>query len=168
MRIALAAAAVAALTIAAPAALAATPEKGEVSNSQLTQSWSGEAYGQPMKFGSDFQTHELCIDPFCDSFTLTVKDPGALKVFLSAPDSASYVDVLVTAPDGTTEFIEGNDTDVSHELIYRTVALGDYIFDIWPNELYGLYDGVIMGEAELCPAEIPFAECFPPEEEEEL
>jgi hypothetical protein len=166
MRIALAAATIAAMTAAVPAADAATPSQGEVGNAQLTQSWSGEAYGQPMKLGSDVQTHQLCINPFCDSFTLTVRDPGALRVTLTAPGSAAYVDVLVTEPDGTETFITGDDTAVSQELTYKTAALGAYTFDIWPNEIYGLYNGQYSGDATLCPASVPFDECFPAPDEE--
>lgn len=167
MRMLSAAAAIAALTVAAPSASGATPAAGEVSATQLTQSWTGEAYGQPMKLGEDFQTHDLCIAPFCDSFALTVKDPGALRVNLVAPGSAGYVDVLVTFPDGTTEFLAGTEAEVAHEITYRTAAVGTYLFDIWPNRLYGLYNGSYNGDATLCPAPTPFKDCFPVPEEEE-
>ena len=99
----LVAAAFAALTLV-PTAHAATPAQGEVSAAQPKASWTGEAYGQPLKLGSGFQTHANCIAPFCDSFSLTVKDPGALRVYLNAPGSAAYTDVRVTYPDGTSEF----------------------------------------------------------------
>jgi hypothetical protein len=166
MRMLSAAAALAALTFAVPAA-ASTPAEGEVSAAQPKTSWSGEAYGQPFKFGPSFQTHDLCIAPFCDTYTLTVADPGALQVFLNAPGSAGYVDVLVTKPDGATEFLEGVETEVSHTIVYRTAQTGAYTFDIWPNEIYGVYDGRVTGAAELCPAPTPFAECFVVEEDPE-
>jgi hypothetical protein len=166
MRMLSAAAAIAALTIVVPSASAATPSQGEVSASQPTQSWAGEAYGQPMKLGGPTQTHALCIAPFCDTFSLTVKDAGALRVTLTAPTSASFVDVLITAPDGTTEFLEGNDTDVFQERTYKTAKLGVYTFDIWPNAIFGVYDGQYSGDAALCPAPTPFAECFVVPEED--
>jgi hypothetical protein len=170
MRMSIAAAALAALTsLAAPAAQAATPASGEVTAAAPLTSWSGEAYGQPFKLGSDFQTHDLCIAPFCDTYTLTVKDPGALRITMIAPGSASYVDVLVTKPDGTTEFLEGADGEVAHEIIYKNAAIGPYTFDIWPNEIIGAYDGQYNGDAELCAAPTEFKDCFlPPAEEEEL
>ena len=161
MRIALAAAVLAALTASAPAALAATPASGSVSNDQLTTTWTGTAYGQPFKLGSDYQTHQLCISPFCDSFTLTVKDANtALHVILNAPTSAKYVDVLVTKPDGSTEFLTGNDSDTFQEVIYKKAATGDYTFDIWPNEIYGAYSGQYSGDATLCPTTVKYDDCF--------
>ena len=167
MRMSSVAAVLAALTVAVPAASAATPAEGEVSAADPRTSWSGEAYGQPFKFGPEFQTHELCIAPFCDSFALTVADAGNLRVNLNAPGSAGYVDVLVTHPDGTTEFLTGTETETSHVLTYENAPTGTYLFDIWPNELPVAYSGVIRGDAELCVA--PMDECFlPPEEEEEF
>lgn len=158
----LVAAAAAALTLGS-SAHAATPAQGEVSAAQPKVSWSGEAYGQPMKTPWT-QTHELCISPFCDSFALNVKEPGALRVYLNAPGSAQYVDVLVTLPDGSTELLAGNDADDFQEIVYRKAAAGTYLFDIWPNEIIGVYDGLYNGDAELCPAPAPFGECFVPEE----
>jgi hypothetical protein len=165
-----AAAVAAATTIAVPAATAATPATGQVSAADTTVSWTGEAYGQPFKFGPDFQTHANCIAPFCDTFTLTVADAGVVRVNLGAPGSAGYVDILVTHPDGTTEFLEGTETETAREILLED-ASGDYAFDIWPNEIYGVYDGNVRGSAELCPATQERDTCFveeEPAEEEEL
>ena len=164
MRILLLAAA--ALFAAVPAAHAATPAEGEVSAADPKVSWSGEAYGQPFKFGPEFQTHDLCIAPFCDSFALTVTEPGHLRVNLSAPTSAGYTDVVVTMPDGTSLFFAGSEDQVAHQLTDEDAPTGTYHFDIWPNELPVAYNGLVRGDAELCVA--PIDECFlPPVEEEE-
>ena len=167
MRILPVAAALAALTVAVPAAHAADPATGEVSATHLVQSWSGVAYGYPGKLAPFLQTHQFCISPGCDSFSLDVKDAGHLKVNLVAPGSAQYVDVLVTKPDGTTEFLQGSDPGIEQEVIYKNAAKGTYLFDIWPNELPVAYSGDYNGTAELCLDK--FSECFlpPPEEEEE-
>jgi hypothetical protein len=169
MRTFLAAAVIAATTVLVPVASAAEPAHGEVSAADTTVAWTGEAYGQPLKLGEELQTHELCIAPFCDSFTLSVKDPGRLRVDMVAPGSAGYVDVLVTRPDGSTEFITGSETEVAHRIDIDDAATGDYLFDIWPNELYGVYDGRVRGSAELCPATQDPETCFvvPDEESEE-
>jgi hypothetical protein len=166
MRIVTAAVAAALLAFAVPAAQAATPETGEASAANPVVSWSGEAYGYPGKLTLMMQTHEYCELLLCDSFTLTVKDPGHLKVDMIAPGSAQYVDVLVTFPDGTTEFLDGNGTDVGHEMMYPDAQAGTYMFDIWPNEFPVGYNGQYNGTAELCVK--PLSECFlpPPEEEE--
>jgi hypothetical protein len=168
MRIVLAAATAALLSLAVPAAHAADPATGEVNATKLTTSWSGVSYGYPFKAIPGTQTHEFCINPGCDSFTLTVKDAGHLKVNLVAPGSAQYVDVLVTKPDGSTEFLQGSDPGIEQEVIYKNAQNGTYFFDIWPNELPVAYNGQYNGTAELCTME--FSQCFlpPAEEEEEL
>ena len=168
MRI-VAAAALAALTIAVPAAQAAEPATGEVSATHLSQSWSGEAYGYPGKLLSiaGMQNHETCSMTLCDSFTLEVKDAGHLKLYLIAPGSAEYVDVLITKPDGSTEFLQSEEAGDSDEVVYENAAKGTYTVDIWPNEFPGGYNGQYSGTAELCLD--AFDQCFlpPPDEEEE-
>jgi hypothetical protein len=170
MRIVVAAVTAALLSLAVPAAQAAEPATGEVSASKVVQSWSGVAYGYPGKLLAplDLQNHATCTQTLCDSFSLTVKDAGHLKVGLIAPASAEYVDVLVTKPDGTTEYLYGNDKDDFQEIVYEDAQTGTYSFDIWPNELPGpFYDGHYSGTAELCTN--AFSECFlPPVEEEEF
>lgn len=52
----------------------------------------------------------------------------------------------------------------SCEIVAGQAAAGTYLFDIWPNEIIGVYDGLYNGDAELCPAPAPFGECFVPEE----
>src|SRR5689334_21225530 len=159
------AAAVAALLLSVPAAQAAEPATGEVSATHLAESWSGQAYGYPGKLAPFLQTHEFCIAPGCDSFSLDVKDAGHLKVALVAPGSAQYVDVLVTKPDGSTEFLQGSDPGIEQEVIYKNSAKGTYLFDIWPSVLLVAYSGDYNGSAELCLDK--FSDCFlpPPEEE---
>lgn len=158
--------AAAAALLLVPAAHAATPEQGEVGTAQPKVTWTGEAYGQPLNNGIPDRSHDLCIAPFCDSFTLTVKEAGALRLRLDAPGSAGFVEAFITYPDGTTENFAGNDADTFQEIIWKKPALGTYLVDIWPNRIYGLFEGDYYGEAELCPAPTPFAECFVPEEEE--
>ena len=166
MRMLSVAAGLAALVVAAPAAHASEPATGEVSATHLAQSWSGTSYGYPFKIIPGTQTHEYCIAPACDSFTLNVKDAGHLKVNLTAPTSAQFVDVLVTKPDGSTEFLQGSDPGISQEVVYENAATGTYMFDIWPNELPVAYSGAYNGTAELCLD--TFDQCFlPPAEEEE-
>ena len=167
MRIVVAAVSAALIAIALPsAARASDPANGEVSASHLVQEWTGQSYGYPGKVSPQLQTHQFCISPFCDSFSLDVKDAGHLKVDLTAPTSAKYVDVLVTKPDGSTEFLQGNDTDTVQEVVYKDAAKGTYLFDIWPNELPVAYTGQYDGRAELCTD--AFSQCFlpPPDDEE--
>src|SRR5262249_37767254 len=77
--------------------------------------------------------------------------------------------ILVTHPDGSTEFLTGDATATTQELIYENAATGNWTFDIWPNEIptVVVYDGVINGTAELCT--LPFDQCFlpPPDDEGE-
>jgi hypothetical protein len=169
MRMLLAAATVAALTAAAPAAHAATPAEGEVSEAKLVQAWSGEADGQPLNNTPDTQTHQLCIAPFCDTFSLNVRDPGtALKVVFSAPSSAGFVDVLVIKPGGETERFGGTEDETTNEIVYEKPKPGAYTFDIWTNQFYGVLAGPYNAEATLCSATVKLADCFPaPAEEEE-
>ena len=157
------------LAAAAPAAHAATPASGDVSETHLVQTWSGEADSQPMNNTPQTETHQLCVQPFCDTFTLDVKDKGtALKVHVDAPSSAGFVDLLVTKPDGTSELLGGNADDTFHEVTYDGADLttGTYTFDIWTNEFAGPLGGQYTAQAELCSATVQRADCFPPPPED--
>ena len=163
MRILLTVTAAALLAAAVPAAHAATPATGDVSEAHLSQSWSGEADSQPLNNDATTETHQLCIQPFCDTFTLNVKDLGtALKVVFDAPNSAGFVDVLVTKPDGSTERFAGDSSSTTQEVDYDKAPVGNYTFDIWTNQIYGALAGPYDATATLCSATVARAHCFPP------
>jgi hypothetical protein len=167
MRIFLAAAA-AIVAAAVPAAHAATPAEGEVGNAKLVQAWTGEANSQPLNNTTVTQTHELCIAPFCDTFTLNVRDLGtALKVRFDAPASAGFVDVLVIKPGGETERFAGKADDNFSEILFDKAPVGAYTFDIWTNQFPGPLGGTYSAEATLCPATVDEADCFVEPETEE-
>ena len=163
-------ASIALATVAVPAAHAASPASGDVSESHLVQTWSGEADGQPMNNSPETETHQLCLQPFCDTFTLNVKDKGtALKVRFDAPSSAGFVDVLVTKPDGSSELVGGNQDDNFNEIEYdgADLSTGTYTFDIWTNQVYGVLAGPYDAQATLCSATVARADCFPPPPDDE-
>ena len=161
------AAGLAAVALVAPTAQASEPASGEVSATHLTQSWTGEAYGEPMNLMEQTKTHALCVQPFCDTFSLTVKDVGHLKVHIDAPGSADFVDVLITKPDGSTERLAGAEGSTSQEVVYENADKGTYMFDVWTNAIAVVFNGTVNGLAELCIDDI--GNCFlqPVEEEEE-
>jgi hypothetical protein len=135
------------LATAGPAA-AATPEQGSVGRDNLQQRWSGEAYGQP--FNNFAQTKSaICLAPFCDSFALEVKDAGELTLRVTAPDSAGFVAVWVTLPNGTVERYDGASGEVANVITYEDAEPGNYTLRVWGNMLYGLDDGTYTGRATL-------------------
>jgi hypothetical protein len=151
-----------------PAAHAATPAVGEVGNAKLVQAWSGEANSQPLNNTTETQTHDLCIAPFCDTFSLNVRDLGtALKVRFDAPSSAGFVDVLMIKPGGETERFAGNADEDFNEIRLDKAPVGAYTFDIWTNNFPGPLGGTYSAEATLCPATVAKADCFVEPETEE-
>jgi hypothetical protein len=146
MRSSIAIGAVAAALLA-PAAQAAEPSTGYVGADRLSQAWSGEAYGQPFKGLPELQ--QRCDAPFCDEFTLEVRDVGRLTILANVPDSAQFVDLEVLRPDGVTERIDGNEEDDFAKLEIPAAAKGRYRIRVWPNKLPVLYQPQYTGSAKL-------------------
>lgn len=148
MRLPLAAATAALALLVPGTALAATPATGEVSKDKSTQKWSGQATSSFVQFVPTVEDTR-CDAPFCDEHTLEVKDSGKLTLVLNSPDSAMFVDMRVTTPDGEVTVFGGNDTEKVHTEVFDDAAVGTWKIAIYNNALAGLNTGDYTGKATL-------------------
>lgn len=148
MRLLAAAALAAALAVPATAT-ASSPESGEVSKDKLVQKWTGQVTSTFVHLLVPNYQRTRCDAPFCDQITLQVKDTGTLTLHLSAPDSASFVDMRVTKPDGEILVFDGNAEETTNTQVFEAAETGTWKVAIFDNSLYGLDAGDYSGRATL-------------------
>jgi hypothetical protein len=135
--------------LAAPAAAAASePATSELSEERLKTAWSGTVTSTFVQFVPNIQ-QTRCDQPFCDSHTFELKAKGDLAITVSSPGSASFVDLVLTTPDGQTTVYSGNEEDTTNKVVVPKAPVGTYKVAIWNNALPVLFDGSYLGRAEL-------------------
>jgi hypothetical protein len=129
-------AAAAAAALALPA-VAATPDKGTVSNASPEVKWEGTATGYgvvPANILMDAGGEEpLCPPQACDKFALTVADKGDLTVTAAQRAADNFTELHVRKPDGSIVYIQSEDSKPAIIKI-KNAATGEYGIEILTNE----------------------------------
>lgn len=156
MRISPLAVAVAALAAAAPAALATTPERSTVT-AEKRSSWVGQATSFGPNFAEDQLTRVPCLQPICDTHTLTVpvSVSGTLTITVTG-QGAGFTDLLITAPGGERTYYVGNGDSAVNTQVFTDAPAGDWVIETYTNTIAGLDSGDFTGRATLViPEETP-------------
>jgi hypothetical protein len=127
---------------ASGAAVAATPESGQVSKASPRVEWSGEvinSYANRLPIVAAGQNDTPCVPQHCDAFALKVVDSDALTITADAPESTgttgsgSQVTLRITAPDGSKSVHTTDTTGASPEKPFtvkiKKAAAGDYVIE---------------------------------------
>ena len=138
MRRLLTAVAVAA-TLPVLTASAATPDKGTVSASSPTATWTGtltRPYLTHILFAeepaADATGQTPCSAPACDTFTLTVAGGPADLAFVFASEQTGDISMRVQDPDGTWTYYDGwSDTSpAAQKFTIKKAKAGDYTINV--------------------------------------
>lgn len=160
----------AALAVAIPAAaIAATPERGEVSSAKPKVKWAGEVtnsyFSRILVVQSDDDSVP-CDGSACDEFTLGVKNQADLQISADTPGGTGtgtdQVTLRIYKPDGSyTIFTGDSSSEQPFKVKITNAATGDYRIQYWNN-----YVGTsgYNGAAELLvpPVETPGPGTTPP------
>jgi methionine-rich copper-binding protein CopC len=129
--------ALASLTVAVPAAVAATPDKGTVSNSSPSIKWEGTATGYGVVPTNILVTtagqDPVCEAPACDTFALTVADKADLNVVAAQRAKDNFTELHVVKPDGETLYVQSADSEPARIKVKGAVP-GDYTIEVLTNE----------------------------------
>jgi hypothetical protein len=128
--------AAAALAVGAPAASAATPADGTLTLDEPELRWSGEAMGSAIQYLHYFQGEQViddCAAPFCDTFTLTLADPGNLEI--SVEDASGYTEVQIKDEEGNELFWSGGDDGVPTTYVEYEAEPGTYTVEVLTDAL---------------------------------
>ena len=136
---------VAALVAAAPAS-AAQPSSGTVSLASPQIAWQGNATGYgvvPVNLAlAAIPADPVCPPQACDTFTLTVADPGNLVVTAMCRCANNFTELHVHLPDGTTQTFFSDQGGFA-EIAIEGAEAGTYTVDVLTNEAAfqpGAYD----------------------------
>ena len=110
----------------APAAVAATPDRGEVSLAKPSVAWSGTAAGYGVVVANSLAAR-TCEAPACDEFVLKVAQAGDLLVRATARGASGFTQLDVVRPDGTTLSNDGAAGQPTSELRLKRVSAGEYL-----------------------------------------
>ena len=148
-----------ALALAIPAsAAAAEPQSGAVgpeTPQAQKVTWDGDIYGPLGLYndamwvngGTNVAGNETCVNPWCDTFTLTVR-PGGRDIRITVAGAASDISMDISAPDGTRETIGGLDNPASSVSYVWGAIPGT-----WTIRVYGNPDALLAfpytGTAEI-------------------
>lgn len=120
--------------LVAPAG-AADPESGSVSASAPSTEWKGTAPGYGFSVFADTQGGiDPCEQPYCDSYTLDVKDKGTLTITLTTDSGAGFTTVEVEKPDGSKLYNGGNADDPKTVFKISNAPVGAYVIETETNE----------------------------------
>ena len=134
----LAAAAVAA-ALPVLAASAATPDKGTVSSSSPTVTWTGtleHPYATHIVFAEEptagMTGQAPCSAPACDTFTLTVADGPADLAFVFASEQTGDISMRVQDPDGAWSYYDGwsDASPAAQKFTIKKAKPGDYTINV--------------------------------------
>jgi hypothetical protein len=125
----------AAVAVAVPV-IAADPATGTVSGAATEATWTGSVTGDPgglvlAAFGEAGGTGGACDDspPICDTFTLTVSDPGTkLTVKATAAGELDAIAVSVLDPDGNETYAYDGTTEAI--AVLSNPKKGDYVVNV--------------------------------------
>ena len=121
------------LAVATLDAAAAEPSSGTVSASAPSVSWTGEAETAPFARQMRDERFRRCAPAICDTFALTVRDPGQLAVQVKGEEKG--VGVQLTLPDATTVYADNYDGDPEQpvRLVVQGAKSGEYRVDMWQD-----------------------------------
>lgn len=128
--------AAATLAVAAPAASAATPAEGTLTLENPELTWSGEAMGSAVQYLHYFQGEQVvdeCYPTICDSFTLTLADPGNLEISVSDP--TGYTEVQIKDEEGNELFWSGGDDGTPTTYVEEDAEPGTYTIEVLTDAL---------------------------------
>ena len=123
----------AALAVAVPA-LAAEPESGEVSAASPAVQWKGKAAGYTFgTVGSLNGAFPGCDAPYCDEFTLGVKDKADLVVAAATDNGDAFTSLEIEEPDGTIHYNGGSGGTTKTAIKLKQAKPGTYLVRTMTN-----------------------------------
>ena len=127
----------AAAALATVPALAADPEKGEVSKTAPKVTWTGQSVngGATTIPAVANGGAPVCQAPSCDTFELSVKDSADLTVIADAPGTGGFTMLQIVKPDGEKVYNSGAEDETSTKTRIKKAPAGEYKVEIAANAI---------------------------------
>ena len=131
----LAAASIAAVTLAALPAFASDPSEGTVSPSSPTTAWVGDVQASSIGFtlftvGGQSPSGGNCRQPYCDTYTLKVEGGGNLTLTAeSDTEGLNELDIAIEKADGSVNVYSGPDGKAKGTV--KNLPAGTYPIYVW-------------------------------------